>query len=73
MGVTHQASDERSAYNVTAERAGNIWFISVPDVPEALASTRRHDQIEGIARGIIARALGISATSFEIAISSPDN
>jgi len=55
-----------------AEKAGDIWFISVPDVPEALASTRQHDQIEGIARGIIARALGIPATSFEMVISSPE-
>ena len=71
MGPVHRASDERPAEQVISEKAGNIWFISVPDVPEALASTRRHDQIEGIARGNIARALGIPATSFEVVISSP--
>ena len=72
MGVGRQPSDKKPTYKVIAEKAGNTWFLSVPDVPEALASTRRHDQIEGIARGVISQALGIPSTSFEIVISSPD-
>ena len=43
-------NDESRAYDVRAEKAGSIWFISVPDVPDALASTRQYDEIEGIAR-----------------------
>jgi hypothetical protein len=58
-------------YRVIAERAGEIWFISVPDVPKALFSTRRHDQIDPLARGVIAQELGIPPASFEIVIRTP--
>ena len=64
---------DRPTYSVIAERAGEIWFISVPDVPEALVSTRRHDLIDPLARGVIAEQLGIPPASFEIAIRSPGN
>ena len=64
---------DRPTYSVIAERAGGIWFISVPDVPEALVSTRRHDQIDPLARGVIAQELGIPPASFEIVIRTPGN
>jgi len=56
---------------VIAESAGDIWFMSVPSVPGALASTAAHDQIEAIARVVIAQALNVPADSFDVDISSP--
>jgi hypothetical protein len=70
VGLGSQSKDERPTYNVIAERAGDVWFISVPNVPGALASTRRHDQIEAIARVVIAQALQVPQDSFDIDISS---
>jgi hypothetical protein len=67
-----QSKDERPTYNAIAERAGDIWFISVPSVPGALASTRRHDQIEAIARVVIAQALDVPRDSFDVDTSSSD-
>ena len=64
---------DRPTYSVIAEKAGEIWFVSVPDVPKALISTRRHDQIDPLARGVIARELGIPPASFEIVIRTPGN
>jgi predicted RNase H-like HicB family nuclease len=52
--LASRSENERQTYNVIAERAGDIWFVSVPSIPGALASTRRHDQIEAIARVVIA-------------------
>src|ERR1700722_10502357 len=71
-GPANPSVSERRTYNVIAERAGDIWFISVPSVPEALASTRRRYQIEAIVRVVIAQALHVPRDSFEVEISSPD-
>lgn len=72
-GPAGGSTDENRTFSVRAERAGGIWFISVPDVPDALASTRQQDQIEGIARGLIARALDVPAASFQVLISSAED
>jgi hypothetical protein len=63
--------NERPTYNVVVESAGDIWFMSVPSVPGALASTRRHDQVEAIARVVIAQALDVPADSFDVEICPP--
>ena len=68
MGVPEESNKKRDSYDATAERAGDIWFISVPDVPGALASTRRHDQIEAIARVVIAQALRVPPDSFDAGV-----
>jgi hypothetical protein len=72
VGLPDLSKDERPSYNVVAERAGSTWFISVPSVPGALASTRRHDQIEAIARVVIAQALDVPQDSFDVDTSSSD-
>jgi hypothetical protein len=46
--------------------------MSVPSVPGALASTRRPDQIEAIARVVIAQALQVSQDSFDVDVSAKD-
>jgi hypothetical protein len=71
VGLTDRSTNERPTYNVIAECAGDIWFMSVPSVPGALASTRRHDQVEAIARVVIAQALNVPVDSFDVEISSP--
>lgn len=71
VGPTDPSTNERPTYNVIAESAGDIWFMSVPSVPGALASTRRHDQVEAIARVVIAQALNVPVDSFDVDISSP--
>ena len=65
-----RSTNERPSYDTVAEKAGDIWFISVPNVPGALASTRRHDQIEAIARVVIAQALHVPHDSFDVDIRS---
>lgn len=62
-------SDDRPVFKVLAERAGAIWFISVPDVPGALASVRRRDYIESIARAAIARVVNLPEDGFDVEIS----
>jgi hypothetical protein len=68
----NRSVSERPTYNVIVERAGDIWLFSVLSVPEPLASTRRHDRIEAIARVVIAQALHAPQDSFEVEISSSD-
>ena len=70
MGLAGQSKDERPTYIAIAERAGDIWFISVPNVPGALASTRRHDQIEAIARVVIAQALDVPRDTFNVSVNA---
>jgi predicted RNase H-like HicB family nuclease len=70
--LASRSENERQTYNVIAERAGDIWFVSVPSIPGALASTRRHDQIEAIARVVIAQALHVAQDSFDVETSSSD-
>jgi hypothetical protein len=72
VGLENRSSDERPTYDVLAEKAGDIWFMSVPSVPGALASTRQHDQIEAIARVIIAQALHVPQDSFGVDVSGAD-
>jgi hypothetical protein len=69
MCVARELASERPTFTVIAERAGATWFISVRDVPGALASVRRHDRIESTARAAIARELQLSKDSFDIEIS----
>jgi hypothetical protein len=64
-----EVAGERQTFSVIVERAGATWFISVPDVPGALASVRRHDLIESIAKAAIARELQLPKDSFDIEIS----
>jgi hypothetical protein len=68
MMQVRRVEDERPTFKVLAEKAGVTWFISVPDVPGALASVRRHDYIESIARAAISRVLGLSEESFDVEI-----
>jgi hypothetical protein len=70
MELAGRSTNERPSYDTVVERAGDVWFISVPKVPGALASTRRHDQIEAIARVVVAQALRVSKDSFDIVIKS---
>jgi len=72
MGSADPVADERPTYEVIAERAGNSWFISVPSVPGALASTREHNRIEAIVRGVVARELGVPRDSFDLDIRSSE-
>jgi hypothetical protein len=71
VGVADRSTNERPTYDVIVESAGDIWFMSVPSVPGALASTRRHDQVEAIARVVIAQALNVPVDSFDVDIGSP--
>ena len=68
MELAGRPTKERPSYDTVVERAGDVWFISVPKVPGALTSTRRHDQIEAIARVVIAQALHVSQDSFDVDI-----
>jgi hypothetical protein len=71
MELAGRSTNERPSFDTVVERAGDVWFISVPKVPAALASTRRHDQIEAIARVVIAQALHVPHDSFDIEIRPP--
>jgi hypothetical protein len=70
MELAGRSTNERPSYDTVVERAGDVWFISVPKVPGALATTRHHDQIEAITRVVIAQALHVPHDSFEIDIRS---
>jgi hypothetical protein len=68
MVQVRRVEGERPRFKVLAEKAGATWFISVPDVPGALASVRRRDYIESIARAAIARVLTLPENDFDVQI-----
>lgn len=73
MVRVNPSEDSRPTYKVVVERAGANWYISVPDVPGALASVRRSEHIESIARSAIARKLGLPEDSFRVEISTAES
>lgn len=71
--VRRLENDDRPVFKVLAERAGAIWFISVPDVPGALASVRRREYVESIARAAIARVVDLPEDGFDVEISEVED
>jgi predicted RNase H-like HicB family nuclease len=55
-------------YTVVAERSGNWWAVSVPDIPGVFTQARRLDQVEEMARDAIALMLDVPADSFKIGL-----
>lgn len=55
-------------YTVTAQRSGGWWAISIPEVPGAHGQVKRLDQVEDVARDLIALMLDVPEDSFDIAL-----
>lgn len=53
-------------YRVVAERSGDWWAISVPDVRGAFTQAKRLDQVEDMAREAVSLLLDVPADSFEV-------
>lgn len=73
MARGNPSEEAKPTYKVVVEKAGANWYISVPDVPGALASVRRSEYIESIARSAIARKLGLSEDSFSVEINASES
>lgn len=58
-------------YTVTCQRSGGWWAIEVPEIKGAHSQARRLDQVEYMARDVIALMLDVPADSFEVDI-KPD-
>lgn len=48
-----------TVYRVNVERAGSWWAISVPDLPGVFSQARRRDEVEDMARDVIALYLDV--------------
>lgn len=57
-----------TAYNVTAQRTGTWWAITVDELPGVFSQTRRLDQVERMAREAIALFLDVPGDSFDVTI-----
>ncbi|WP_370145753.1 type II toxin-antitoxin system HicB family antitoxin [Streptacidiphilus sp. EB129] len=55
-------------YRVTAQRSGDWWALSVPDLPGVHSQTKRLDQAEGEIREAIALMLDCEPEDFEVAV-----
>jgi predicted RNase H-like HicB family nuclease len=53
-------------YTVHCQRSGGWWAITIPEVPGAFTQTRRLDQVDSMARDVIALMLGVPEDSFSI-------
>jgi DNA-directed RNA polymerase specialized sigma24 family protein len=56
----------RSTYLVRAERSGNWWAIEAPEVDGAFSQAKRIDQIEDMAREVVALMLNVPEDSFDL-------
>ncbi|MHB8620126.1 MAG: hypothetical protein ACYDAG_11255 [Chloroflexota bacterium] len=53
-------------YTVNCQRSGGWWAITIPEVPGAFTQARRLDQVERMARDVMALMLGVPEDSFGI-------
>ena len=58
------------AYTVTAERSGNWWAFSVPEIPGAHGQAGRLEQVRDEARDVIAMMLDAEPDSFDVSLSA---
>jgi predicted RNase H-like HicB family nuclease len=58
-------------YLVRAVRSGRWWAIDVPELPGVLSQARRLDQVESMAREVIALMLNVPEDSFDVSV-EPD-
>ena len=58
-------------YVVRAIRSGRWWAIDVPELPAVFSQARRLDQVESMAREVIALMLNVPEDSFDITV-EPD-
>ena len=63
-----RSTNERRTYETIAEKAEDILVHLGSQRSQALASTRRDDQIEAIARVVISQALHVPHDSFDVDI-----
>jgi len=56
-------------YTVTAERSGNWWAFSVPEIHGAHGQARRLEQVRDEARDVISMMLDAEPDSFEVSLS----
>ena len=59
-------TDSRPLYLVHVERDGDWWGIEVPEVDGAFSQARRLDQVEAMAREVVALLLDVSQDSFDL-------
>lgn len=55
-----------TSYTARAERDGDWWAIDVPEVDGVFTQARRLDQIEAMARDVIALMLDVDPASFDL-------
>ncbi len=55
-----------TVYSVNIERAGSWWAISVPELPGVFSQARKRDNVEKMARDVIALYLDVPQDSFDI-------
>jgi predicted RNase H-like HicB family nuclease len=60
---------EVKTYTVTAERSGNWWAFSVPEIHGAHGQARRLEQVRDEARDVISMMLDAEPDSFEVSLS----
>lgn len=58
----------RTTYTVSATREDGWWVIEVPQVRGAYSQTRRLDQVEDMARDVIATMLDVPEDAFDLEI-----
>jgi predicted RNase H-like HicB family nuclease len=61
----------KQRYLVRAFRSGRWWAIDVPELPGVYSQARRLEQVESMAREVIALTLNVSEDSFDITV-EPD-
>lgn len=63
------------SYRVQATRSGDWWAITIPELPGAFSQCKRLDQVEAMAREVIALMLDIDPTDVdgvEVDVQLPD-
>lgn len=63
MSTTYAA---RALYTAEARRSGDWWAVRIPGVDGAFTQARRIDQIEAMARDVIALMLDVPEDSFDL-------
>jgi predicted RNase H-like HicB family nuclease len=58
----------RPTYRVTAVRSGRWWAIDVPELRGVHSQARRLDQVESMAREVIALMLDVPEHSFDVTV-----
>ncbi len=53
-------------YVVTAERSGNWWAFSIPEIPGAHGQAKRLDLVKSEARDVVELMLDVPAESFDL-------